>query len=215
MRQTVTMIHTATNSMRHTAACLICGKVHACVRTGRLDLGQRQHVHRGGHYAEELGHRGLGYGRGEDAHGSYHEVGERSVCSEGGGLVLVGGRLVFREILNPELVMERLTCRKDLLIRPFGESWYPPVHLEGRSERPVWPWWWCASEVRADKLREGVFSTLEARCTLLAGGLRILSPLVGQPFGRVVQGERGCQCPNCAYDKGIHHRRSIRWGADL
>lgn len=52
-----------------------------------LDLGQREHVRGGGHRAEELGHGGLGHGRGEHAHGSDHEVGERAVCGGGGGLV--------------------------------------------------------------------------------------------------------------------------------
>ena len=126
------MIHTAMNSMRHTTACLICGKVHACVRTGRLDLGQRQHVHRGEHCAEELGHRGLGYGCGEDAHGSYHEVGECSVCSEGGGLILVGRHLVFKEILIPELVMERLTCCKRLVDQTIWRELVPASPSRGQ-----------------------------------------------------------------------------------
>ena len=52
-----------------------------------LDLGEREHIRRGGHRAEELGHGGLGDGRGEHAHGADHEVGERAVRGGGGGLV--------------------------------------------------------------------------------------------------------------------------------
>jgi hypothetical protein len=44
-----------------------------------LDLRQRQHVRGGGHRPQELGHGGFGHGGGEDAHGSYHEVRERTV----------------------------------------------------------------------------------------------------------------------------------------
>ena len=107
------------------------------MQTGRLDLGQRQHIHQGEHCAEELGHRGLGYGRGEDAHGSYHEVGERLVCSEGGGgLVLVGRRLVFREILTPKLVMERLTCRKRLVDQTIWRELVPASPSGGQVGAP-------------------------------------------------------------------------------
>ena len=52
-----------------------------------LDLCQRQHVRRGGHRAEELGHGGLGDGGREDAHGSDHEVGQGAVCGGRGRLV--------------------------------------------------------------------------------------------------------------------------------
>ena len=57
---------------------------------------------------------------------------------------------------------------KDLLIRPLEESWYPPAHLGGTSERPAWPWW-CASEVRAAKLREGAFGTPDASVRTVGG----------------------------------------------
>ncbi len=64
--------------------------------------------------------------------------------------------------------MERaLPVAKDLLIRPLDESWYPPVHLEGTSERPAWPW--CASEVRAERLKEGALGTPEARARTVGG----------------------------------------------
>ena len=58
---------------------------------------------------------------------------------------------------------------KDLLIRLLDESWYPPAHLGGRSERPpAWPWW-CASGVRADKLREEAVGTPDARVRTVGG----------------------------------------------
>ena len=52
-----------------------------------LNLGEREHVRGGGHRAEELGHGRLGDGRGEDAHGADHEVGERAVRGGRGRLV--------------------------------------------------------------------------------------------------------------------------------
>ena len=66
------------------------------------------------------------------------------------------------------MIWRGLPVAKDLLIRPFEENWYPPVHLEGESERPAWPWW-CGSEVREDKLREGALGTPEARVRTVGG----------------------------------------------
>jgi hypothetical protein len=57
---------------------------------------------------------------------------------------------------------------KDLLIKPLDESWYPPAHLDGRSERPP-AWAWCASEFRAYKLREGAVGTPDASVRTVGG----------------------------------------------
>ena len=52
-----------------------------------LGLGERKHVRRGGHGAQELRHGRLGDRGGEYAHGADHEVGERAVGRGGGRLV--------------------------------------------------------------------------------------------------------------------------------
>ena len=52
-----------------------------------LDLGEREHIRRGGHCPQKLRHGRLGDRRGEHAHGPDHEVGERAVGRGGGRLV--------------------------------------------------------------------------------------------------------------------------------
>ena len=54
---------------------------------------------------------------------------------------------------------------KDLLTRLLEESWYPPAHLGGTSERPAW----CASWARAARLIEGALGTPDARVRTVGG----------------------------------------------
>lgn len=67
------------------------------------------------------------------------------------------GLKIAREVHRP--------VAKDLLTKPLEESWYPPAHLGGTSERPVW----CASWARAERLSEGALGTPDASVRTVGG----------------------------------------------
>jgi hypothetical protein len=113
-----------------------------------LHLGQRQHVRRGGHRAQELGHARLCDGRGEHAHGAYHEVRQRAVPGGRGGLVRAHvwhfGRVAAGDgRVHGALVRVECSARRDWISLTFVERDVGPTNGRRFSHATCMSWYSC------------------------------------------------------------------------